>query len=264
MRAHARHEHRELLAAPAPDRRVLRQSRPHARDDRDQHVVARLVPVGVVRALEVVDVEQEQAERLRFGRQDGAPRASSGSSGGSRAPSAGRCSRRARPRRAPPRARRTRPARSLSAAAMPSCASLRVVMSETMPSATTPPGSRRQRQLSTSQRVRPSSSQMRYSMLPGRPACCAASTSSATSARSSGWTASIHWSSICVVVESRDAEERRHRHRLEVGDRGPVDRVPPGVEVLVDRGEHRLEPPARRPSVRPRTRSRRRRSRAGR
>ena len=71
MRPHARHEHRELLATPAPDRRVLRQSRPHARDDRDQHVVARLVPMGVVRALEVVDIEQEQAERLRFGRQDG-------------------------------------------------------------------------------------------------------------------------------------------------------------------------------------------------
>ena len=175
---------------------------------------------------------------------DGLARATSGSCGGSRAPSAGRCSTRAR--------RETRASSSspyatralASAAAMPSCASLRVVTSETMPSATTPPGSRRQRQRSTSQRMRPSPSQMRYSTLPGRPACCAASTSSRPARGRRGGPTPATRPRVCAVVDRR-AEEGRHRHRLEVDRRRPVDREPPGVEVLVDRGEHGVEPSAR-------------------
>ena len=59
----AAHEHRELLAAPACDDRVAGQGGVETGRG-DEHVVPGLMPVRVVRALEMVDIEQEQPERL--------------------------------------------------------------------------------------------------------------------------------------------------------------------------------------------------------
>ena len=71
--ARAGDEHRELLPAEARDEPSLADDRREAPPQLDQHLVARLVAVRVVDALEAVDVEQQQA-RADGGVGSGEPR----------------------------------------------------------------------------------------------------------------------------------------------------------------------------------------------
>ena len=58
---HARREHDELLATPAPEDVVAAQAALQAAGDLAQHAIARGLAVDRVDALKVVDVEHEQA-----------------------------------------------------------------------------------------------------------------------------------------------------------------------------------------------------------
>ena len=71
----AREGHRELLAAPARPHVLGAEAQGHELPQGRQHAIAREVPVYVVHALEVVEVDEAQAEDAPLAVGGGQPRA---------------------------------------------------------------------------------------------------------------------------------------------------------------------------------------------